>query len=517
MKLIVNRPAAMLVLCLGLGNALAAPAGPLTLPADFPLGSAGLAQTVVSKTVAPGITHYTVHRGKPGKAEAWFLIGDVAGNEAATAKLQTCFASLGMRERITAFHIPGAQDKPYRMVSGGRFDSRAAATAAAKAAAANDCRLYARHSSEDASNRSGPWSIDIVAIAPGSPRGQLSAVVADQDGGPRRPTSELSRTARAAGGINGGFFVENDRDGFPGQPAGISIVAGQLNGAPVTRRPAVVFPERHGAPAAIVRQVDWDAYLEWSDGTRVRVDGINRRVGLVRNCGRTAQDAPVHDHTCAYADDLVYFPPGSRFAHEAQDQARFAIGGSGAVRQLMPGELPGRPDGMLAGAPGGERIAQVGALAARRLAAAFKVDSSLLATYGERLSVINAGPSLVAGGDYVREDAQEGWSIDAIDNAAHKLLMHDWINRRNPRTAIGVRADGVTLLVTVDGHRHGASVGLTVEELRQLLKSLGARDAVNLDGGGSTAMVVGNRLINHPSDAAGERKVGDAIVFGAAR
>jgi exopolysaccharide biosynthesis protein len=65
----------------------------------------------------------------------------------------------------------------------------------------------------------------------------------------------------------------------------------------------------------------------------------------------------------------------------------------------------------------------------------------------------------------------------------------------------------------VDGHRHGSSVGLTIEELRLLMKALGARDAVNLDGGGSSAMVVRERLVNSPSDSDGERKVGDAILF----
>lgn len=91
--------------------------------------------------------------------------------------------------------------------------------------------------------------------------------------------------------------------------------------------------------------------------------------------------------------------------------------------------------------------------------------------------------------------------------------MHDWINRRNPRTALGVRADGTVLLVTVDGHRHDSAVGLTIKELRRLMASLGALDAVNLDGGGSSALAIRGRLVNHSSDRDGERKVGDAILF----
>jgi exopolysaccharide biosynthesis protein len=46
------------------------------------------------------------------------------------------------------------------------------------------------------------------------------------------------------------------------------------------------------------------------------------------------------------------------------------------------------------------------------------------------------------------------------------------------------------------------------------MKSLGARDALNLDGGGSTAMVVGGRVVNRPSDRVGERPVGDGVFVG---
>jgi exopolysaccharide biosynthesis protein len=168
---------------------------------------------------------------------------------------------------------------------------------------------------------------------------------------------------------------------------------------------------------------------------------------------------------------------------------------------------------VLAGSAGSARIAQLQQQAERRQTASFKVRSSLLTAFGSGMSAINAGPTLVADGAYVREDAGEGWAIDAVDDPAHKLLMHDWINRRNPRSAIGVRKDGVILLVTVDGHDHASSVGLTIEELRRLFGFLHARDAANLDGGGSAAIYLRDRLINHPSDASGERAVGDAILL----
>jgi hypothetical protein len=87
----------------------------------------------------------------------------------------------------------------------------------------------------------------------------------------------------------------------------------------------------------------------------------------------------------------------------------------------------------------------------------------------------------------------------------------------NPRTAVGVGADGRRLLlVTIDGRQAGYSAGTTLRETAELLRALGARDAINLDGGGSTTMVVrdaagGFRIANRPSDAAGERPVANAL------
>jgi len=57
-------------------------------------------------------------------------------------------------------------------------------------------------------------------------------------------------------------------------------------------------------------------------------------------------------------------------------------------------------------------------------------------------------------------------------------------------------------------------VGASFAESAALLRALGARDAVNLDGGGSTAMTVGSTLLTRPSDTTGERPIADAIVVG---
>ena len=103
-----------------------------------------------------------------------------------------------------------------------------------------------------------------------------------------------------------------------------------------------------------------------------------------------------------------------------------------------------------------------------------------------------------------------------IGGELEPIVANDFNTRRNPRTAVGRRPDGTVLLVVADG-RNQEAAGLTMPELQLVMKALGCADAINLDGGGSTAMVVRGVVVNHPSDnrrfdAAGERSVANAVV-----
>lgn len=86
-----------------------------------------------------------------------------------------------------------------------------------------------------------------------------------------------------------------------------------------------------------------------------------------------------------------------------------------------------------------------------------------------------------------------------------------FVETRHPRTAVAKLKDGKFLMITVDG-RTESSGGIGLQDLAEYLLSLGATDAMNLDGGGSTTMFVDGKVVNHPSDKEGERKVSDAIL-----
>jgi len=83
---------------------------------------------------------------------------------------------------------------------------------------------------------------------------------------------------------------------------------------------------------------------------------------------------------------------------------------------------------------------------------------------------------------------------------------------RHPRTAVGFDPVRRLLwLVGVDGRQPGYSDGMTLPELAGLFEALGVTEAVNLDGGGSTVMVLEGIPVSRPSDAEGERPVVNAL------
>lgn len=66
-------------------------------------------------------------------------------------------------------------------------------------------------------------------------------------------------------------------------------------------------------------------------------------------------------------------------------------------------------------------------------------------------------------------------------------------------------------LFAVDG-RSAASVGMSLVELGDAMRALGAWDALNFDGGGSTALVIDGKVVNVPTDATGERAIANALL-----
>jgi len=83
---------------------------------------------------------------------------------------------------------------------------------------------------------------------------------------------------------------------------------------------------------------------------------------------------------------------------------------------------------------------------------------------------------------------------------------------RNPRTAVCITKDKKLAFIVVDG-RYDLSDGLYLTELADIMYDLGCYDALNLDGGGSTAMIANGYLTNRPADKTGYRPVTSAVMI----
>ncbi|MBD3288674.1 hypothetical protein GF337_07730 [candidate division KSB1 bacterium] len=96
---------------------------------------------------------------------------------------------------------------------------------------------------------------------------------------------------------------------------------------------------------------------------------------------------------------------------------------------------------------------------------------------------------------------------------AREKIPDKFATDRHPRTAVGISKDEKKMyFVTVDGRQPGFSAGMSLDELSGFMLNLGVYQGMNLDGGGSTTMVINNKVVNRPSDATGERPVANALL-----
>lgn len=111
---------------------------------------------------------------------------------------------------------------------------------------------------------------------------------------------------------------------------------------------------------------------------------------------------------------------------------------------------------------------------------------------------LGAGPMLLQDGEVRITSDEEVFFGTSIPGQMH------------PRTAAGVTPDGALVLMVVDG-RQPESRGADLRELAHLMQQAGATDALNLDGGGSSALVAGGVLLNRPEGQIAEREVVTAL------
>ncbi len=505
-------------------DAVAAPVLPLGLP--------GLTETRTTTTLQRGVTLTTIVRGAPDPSHVWTVEMRIPSgstspdpdapptalsDRTSAEELADRLRADGFEPRVEEVVTPATADYAggslgWRVRVGSFTDKASADAMLARLVAAGYAGSSVFTGWDGSPTDRGPWRLQMLTIDPRLFQGSVIASFGP-DIRDRETVSALSRLSGATAGVNAGYFVFDPAAGAPGDPAGVGVYDGRLLSETVGNRPALVL--RDNARGTAVERLHWHGTVKGRKGVRLPLDGINRVPRLIRNCGGTADDIPtarpLHDFTCTDADELVAFtsdfaastPTGPGLEAVLDRQNRVV-----SLRSPRGGPLPA-----------GYRSVQATGSLVDDLSSAALVKHRLsfsTALRGERshrfqprpaMSIVNGGPELVRDGQLHVTPRTDGF-VRPTDPS----FYYGFSAKRNPRTFAGVDASGRTILVTADG-RSTRSLGLTIVETGAVARSLGMHDALNLDGGGSTTMVVDGQVTNQPSDTTGERPVGDALLI----
>lgn len=482
----------------------------------LPLGRPGLSERRSVRQVAPGVRYTRIRRGHPSPRDHWTVDVDVTTSRSRARRMRDRLHDLGDDAFLRRLGEQAPDDPRRRrvghLVRVGEFASQGRAeAAAARVSAAGFPDAEATHTGLDGDPTTGPWVVHVLDVDLGAFDGDLRPHLANGVVPRRRTVTRIAARTGALAAVNAGYFVLEPPDGVVGDPAGVSMLDGELVSEAVGERTSLLLSPGNGVSvAALTTRV-----TAVVGGSRRLVDGVNRAPGLIRSCGGVGGDRPTqrprHDFTCTDDSELILFSPRFGDATPRGEGAEVVLDAAGRVtrrRDRRGGAIPA--DGaVLAGTGTAGRWLAGHA----RRGETVRSETQVLGAGGDEppapdgVGVVNGGPRLLRDGETDITAWAEGfvWPGDPSFYDAFGV-------RRNPRTLAGVAADGRLLLVAVDGGRPGWSLGLSFSESARLMRSLGAVDAVNLDGGGSTTMAIGDELVNRPSDDSGERPVADAVV-----
>ena len=319
-------------------------------------------------------------------------------------------------------------------------------------------------------NDGGMTKINYVKVDPNRPRVEIRPAVAGGKSGVLQTLTDMSKPYGAVAAINGSFY-------YPGgqkSPVDTTIIDGQVMVQSPRMATSLIFTED--------QQVYIDQFLP-STNIRIpakkliiQVDAINRPCenGVVVFNNLYSNEVTNNGEGCI---ELV-------LNIEKDKQGNFIVG------EVVQGSATIPSNGIVLSFNGNSKD----------YAAYFAVgDKVVLDIDIDDENIIHSmanGPLLVTKGCKTLPIRKEG--------------LESGLWSRNPRSAVGITTKGEVLLVVVDGRQEG-SVGMTFDELADLMLELGAFDAMALDGGGSSELVVEGDIVNSPADGQ-ERGISTGIL-----
>ncbi|MDI3279763.1 MAG: phosphodiester glycosidase family protein [Bacillota bacterium] len=313
----------------------------------------------------------------------------------------------------------------------------------------------------------GPIIADILEADLREPGLTLKPVLAREGFSGTETVSSLARRYGAIAGVNGGYFH------YTGDTLGAVIIDGEMLSEPIRNRTVFALTEE-GTP--LILNLNFCGRVTVA-GRELPLHGINRWRGK---------------------DELILYTPAFGSSTRTNSAGREYVVEEGRVSAVVEGgNAPIPRGGFVLSAHGAARDALAGVRPGDVVAVDPATEPDWRAL-GIRQAV-GGGPRLLQQGEVHITAEEEEFRPDVAVGRA-------------PRTGIGLTPEGKVIFAVVSGRRPGISVGMTLAELAWLLRDLGAVEAMNLDGGGSTALVIRDRVFNLPSDGR-ERAVSNAILF----
>lgn len=343
---------------------------------------------------------------------------------------------------------------------------------------------FYRNNDAELVEHAGPIAVFLVRVDPA--RARLASVLSNGRVLDAEAVSDLARRHNAVAAINGGFFNRNN-----GEPTGLLKVDGELVSDSSLARGVVVVHTPPGGPVSLeFDRLAAKMSMTFQAATgeiTVPIDGVDT----------TRERGKLMIYTPGYYPDSDTAPTGTEWVLDGDPLK---------VREVRVGfgstPIPARGAVL---SYGGVRLPP------ELVALTVGVDVSLSigwrSTFGMPAQVLDESHHIINGAGLLRRNgmALTDWSDEG-------LRGDDFTHSRHPRTLVGRDRSGTIWLAAVDGRQPDYSIGMTFDDLQRLGDRLGLTDALNLDGGGSTTMVVRGQVVNRPSDPTGARPVADAII-----
>jgi len=305
--------------------------------------------------------------------------------------------------------------------------------------------------------------VHILRVEPFSDNLSVFPALANEGIAQKEVLSSMASRYNAVAAINGAYFTSR------GDPIGTLIINRRLISSPLYRRSVFGVTEDD---TLLFGNPDFSGILR-SGVLSLKIDAVNQP---------------------RRADALVVFTPEYSRSTLTDEKGVELVLVKGKIVGIHEKDALIPPDGVVVSA-GGEKALE---LAKLKLGQSVELDYSIDRPWNTIRHAVCGGPRLI-------EDGKT--SINGKEEKFDNSIVYG----RHPRTAVALTFDGDLLLVVVDG-RSKRSAGMKLDELSGYLKTLGARHAINLDGGGSSSMIVRGRTVNSPSDGC-ERRISNGILI----